>query len=301
MARARTGTAARTEPALRAGGGAAARGGLPDPDVLRATLTGAPPSEPGPEPGSEPAAQAAPDAAWARLRTLPLDPRVLARNRVVTAARSDPAHGAFDVLRTKIVLALRERGWRRIGVTSPTKACGKTFTAVNLALTLSRHAARRTVLLDLDLHFPAVARTLGASGTEAMGDFLRGASAPEAALRRATSPALMIGPHLAVGLCGRPEPFAAELFQSPEALAALGRLDADLAPDLTLMDLPPALAQDDVLAAAPLLDCVLLVVGGGQTTPREVREAARRLGDSTPILGLVLNRAEGEGVYDYSY
>jgi tyrosine-protein kinase Etk/Wzc len=281
---------------------------LPDPALLRAAIAeargpdpAAPPAPPGAGPDevlpvSDPVA-----AAWAGLRAFSPDPRHLDRHLVVTARRSDPAHAAFDVLRTKAVEALRERGWRRVGVTSPTKGCGKSFTALNLAVTLSRYDDRRTLLLDLDLRLPSLARRLGVAKPGAIGDMLRGLVAPETHLMRVGENALRIGPHLALGLNDRREAFAAELFHEPRTGEALARIDAAFAPDIVLIDLPPALAQDDVIALKAHLDCVLMVAAGGQTTPRDLREAVRRLGEDLPVLGVVLNKAEGEGVDDYYY
>jgi Mrp family chromosome partitioning ATPase len=78
-------------------------------------------------------------------------------------------------------------------------------------------------------------------------------------------------------------------------------MEARLSPHVVLFDLPPVLAQDDVLALKPHLDCILMVAGGGVTTQRDLREAGQRLGEDLPILGVVLNMAEGEEILDYHY
>lgn len=242
----------------------------------------------------------APDP-WSRLATIPVDAARLERNLIVTAARTDPAHGTFDVLRTRMVQALAERGWRRVGITSPTKGCGKSFTALNLAVALSRYDQSRTVLLDLDLRVPALAKYLGVTAPGRIGDMLRGLTPPEAHLRRFGPNALNIGGNVALGLNDSPEPFAAELFQDPSTAAALAAIESRLAPDILLFDLPPALAQDDVIALRPHFDCILMVIGGGITTARQVREAVRRIGEDKPILGMILNKADGVAVQDYAY
>lgn len=243
------------------------------------------------------------DANWARLATIPVDAAQLDDNLVITAARRDPAHGAFDLLRTRMVQAMAERGWRRVGITSPTKGCGKSFTSLNLAVTLSRYAGHRTVLLDLDLRMPALARALGVDAPGPLGEVLRGAVAPLDHLCRFGSNRLHIGDNVALGLNDRVEPYAAELFQTTQMAESLERIEAELATDLMLFDLPPALAQDDVIALAPLFDCIVMVVGGGQTTAREVRESLRRIGEDKPVLGMILNRGEGgeNDAYLYAY
>ena len=238
---------------------------------------------------------------WDSLRLLPVAPAVLERNLVITAGRRNPAHGAFDVLRTKLVQAMADRGWRRLGITSPTKGCGKSFVAVNLAVTLSRYDNYRTVLLDMDLRLSSLAHKLGISNPGFMADFLTGQVAANDLFYRVGPNPLRIGPSLAIGLNGRPEPFAAELFQNSKTAEALKRMEAMLAPQMVLFDLPPALAQDDVLSLKPHLDCILMVAGGGITTTRDLQTASRRLGDGLPILGVVLNKAEGNVIMDYTY
>lgn len=239
-------------------------------------------------------------AAWSALSTIRLDPDRLERNLVITAARRDPAHGAFDVLRSRLLGALAEKGWTRVGITSPTKGCGKSFTALNLAVSLARYESRRTVLLDMDMRLPTLARTLGITRPGSIGDMLRGLTPPAAHLRRVGSNDMHIG-QLALGLNSQPEPFAAELFHAESTARVLADIQQDYLPDVMLFDLPPALAQDDVIAFRPHFDCILMVVGGGVTTAREVREVVRRLGEDKPVVGIILNKAEGQGVGEYAY
>ena len=153
----------------------------------------------------------------------------------------------------------------------------------------------------MDLRNPSVAKVLGAGTGVAMGDYLRGTIPSEAYLRRIGPNSLNIGGNLAIGLNNRIEPYAAELFQQPKTAEVLDRMQEELNPDVVLFDLPPALAQDDVIAFRPQFDCILMVIGGGITTAKEVQEMVRRIGKDKPVIGVVLNKAEGEEVGTYSY
>lgn len=277
-------------------------GAVPEPEILAEVTAPAASAEPEPAPVTTTAAT--PGAAgdlWDHLAQIPVDPARLERNLVITAGRHDPAHAAFDVLRTRMVQAMAENGWRRVGITSPTAGCGKSFTAINLAISLSRLEGYRTVLLDLDLRHPGLARTLGLKDMPATADFLRGQIGADDYLSTFAPNMLNIGDRLALGVNGRSDDYAAELFSNPKTERILNAMQDELSADLVLFDLPPALAMDDVLALRPHLDCVLIVVGGGETRARDLREVQKRLGDDLPVLGIVMNKAELDQASGYSY
>lgn len=238
---------------------------------------------------------------WNRLRPFDIDEAHLDANRIITARREDPAHVAFDVLRTRIMQALRENGWKRVGVTSPTPGCGKSFTAVNLAITLSRYENMHAVLLDLDLRRSSIHHLFGVKRPGSMGDFLRGKRSLEKHFRVPGPNKLNIGPTLAVGMNARREDFASELLQDPLTEEILEELEEELEPDIMLFDTPPVLNNDDVIAMRPLVDTFLVVASGGRTTARELKLVERQLGKDKPILGIVLNRAEGPTLTDTYY
>lgn len=235
-----------------------------------------------------------PPDAWARLREVRLDPVHLARGRVVAAGRDDPAAWDFDLLRTRTLRALKDRGWRRVAVTSPSVACGKTFIAANLALSLARVPGCATVLMDFDLRIPSQARLLGLTEVGALRDVLTGRTPYDRHFVR-------VGERLALGLNTRAEADASELLQDPATLKALGLIQAALQPDVVIYDLPPVHACDDVLAFSPQFDAVLLVARGGVTKAEDIRRCERLFGDQTPILGVVLNDSEDPPTEPYGY
>lgn len=241
------------------------------------------------------------EALWDRLPVFEIDTDHLERSRIITANREDPAHTAFDVLRTRLTQALAENGWTRVGITSPSKGCGKTFTAANLAISLSRQEGLRALLMDLDLRNPSLHKVMGVRAPGAMGALLRGVVSPEAHLMRMGENRIHAGHNIAFGFNEVVEPYAAELLNAPATAEVVTAIESRLQPDVMLFDLPPALYYDDVLAFRPQIDGVLLVVGGGLTTEREIREVERRLGANTPLLGMVLNKAEGTELKKYQY
>lgn len=238
---------------------------------------------------------------WDQLPEMSVDGRLLDEHLIITATRHDPAHASFDVLRTRLVQTLSEKGWRRVAITSPTSNCGKSFVAMNLAITLSRYDNCRTVLLDMDLRNPSLAGLLGVQDSGSIGAWLRGERPVTQQFRRFGDNTLKIGKSVAVALNDTLEPYAAELLQRASTRARIEEMEAQLAPNIVLYDLPPALVQDDVIAFRHMFDGVLMVAGGGQTKADEIRESLRRIGDDVPLLGVILNKAEGAPTEEYGY
>lgn len=231
---------------------------------------------------------------WESLGPVVLSPEHLAENGLFPEASDHPAAVGFDILRTRILHGLAEKGWRRIAVTSPTNGCGKSFVATNLALSLSRRPSSRSVLVDLDLRGPDIARLLGLTDTFDLGEFLSGEQPLEGAFRR-------YGRSLALGLNSVAIEKASEKLHDPETTAALAAMMEQLDPETVIYDLPPALVNDDVLALGPSLDAVLLVTDGTKTSPEEIRACEKMFEGRIPLMGVVLNRAQDFNAGRYRY
>lgn len=234
------------------------------------------------------------ESAWNALNPLSLDEKHLESRRIISSRKEDPAHVVFDVLRTRMLGVLDSHGWHRVGITSPREGCGKTFVANNLAFSLARQSDRRTILMDMDLRKPCVADVLGVDHQNSMRWFLNGQIGAEKYLRR-------IGANLAVGLNSGPVQDAAEVILAPSTEHAIVAMHDQFRPNVTIYDLPPMLAFDDVMGMLPRLDCVLLVIGGGETKPADVSECEHLLKDHCPLLGVVMNKAEDTDVSSYKY
>jgi Mrp family chromosome partitioning ATPase len=251
---------------------------------------------PAPAPATLVARQSATQAAWDSLPSVTLDPDHLGRHRLVTAAKANAAHLAFDLLRTRLLAKCREMGLRRIAITSPTKGCGKSLVSMNLAFSAGRNPETRTILVDLDLRAPTMAKALGMSLTEGVSDYLSGTASLQAVCHR-------VAPNLAVCPNLRRVRDSTELLLSERSLKAIGEIDATLAPDLLIYDLPPLFGCDDALAFLPNTDAVIIVARGGQTTAADLEECERLLEGGPIYLGVVLNSAEDadSGAYSAYY
>lgn len=219
---------------------------------------------------------------WQELTPFKPDPAQMRRHRIVSYERSDPAHVSFDMMRTRLVQHLRTNGWTSVAITSPGPSCGKTTTSLNLAFALAYQQDTRTVLMDVDLRRPNMARILGLKEVHSMASILDGSGTIESNFVR-------YGENLAIGTNERPARHPSELLQHSNATAALANLREKLAPDVIIFDMPPMMSNDDVMAFLPHVDCVLLVAAAETTTIDEVDRCERELASQTNVLGVVLN------------
>ena len=230
---------------------------------------------------------------WEGLPSFSPDAEQMRRERIVSFARDDPAYMTFDMMRTKILRMMADKGWTSFAITSPTADCGKTMVALNLAFSLAQKTDGRTVLVDLDLRRPSVARTLGLREAHSMESFLQGASG-------ASENFVRCGDNLAIGAGAKFVRNSAELLQHPSCGAALERMRAELRPDVVIYDLPPMLTCDDVMAFLPNVDCVLLIAGAEISTIDEIDRCEHDLAEQTDILGVILNKCRYAGE-EYGY
>lgn len=234
-----------------------------------------------------------PGPAWPELADFEPDPAQMSRARVVTFADADPAHVTFDMMRTKILRVLRQNGWTSLGITSPTADCGKTTVSLNLAFSLAHQPEIRTVLVDLDLRRPAVARHLGLAAPQSMASVLRGT-------RPVAENFVRYGDNLAIGTNASGIRASSELLLNPATAQGVAGLKAAFQPDVILYDLPPMLQSDDVMAFLPHLDCVLLIAAAEKSRLDEVDKCEHELSEQTNVLGVVLNKCRYGGE-EYGY
>ena len=233
---------------------------------------------------------------FARLPNMIPDEDLLVSNRIVAAQADAPERSLYKVLRTRVLQRLRAAQWNVIGVTGAGPGEGKTLTAINLAYSLAQDVSHSVVLIDLDLRRPSIHGVLGLEPKHDLSDFLDGSAKLEEILVRPDEKRLAIMTNQNV------YKDSSEILSSPE-IGWLVRQLKNLGPKtITIIDLPPVLAGDDVIAFAPLIDALLLVVGQG-TCRRDALVETHELLQDTNILGVILNRAREHtlksGYYDY--
>lgn len=233
-------------------------------------------------------------AAWAAVESATLDPALAEKYRV-TALRGGKDAGAYDMLRSRALRQMKEKGWRRLAITSPDAGCGKTTIALNLAFSMARQPDLRVLLIDLDLRRPNLHRALGQSVKHSVWEvFQRKAALVDAARR--------FSDNLVVAMNNAPCPQPAETLQSSQSIAVLQEIEAAYRPDVVIFDLSPLLAGDDNLGFLGNCDCALLVAASESTTMNNIDASEKELAGLTSVMGVVLNKCRyTDDSVGYSY
>lgn len=184
---------------------------------------------------------------------------------------------------------------RIVLVTSALPGEGKTFTALNLALSIARERDVSVLLVDADLPKGHLSRTFGLQGEPGLLDALADESMDVDSLVVGTDiKGLEILP------AGKPMEGAAELIASARMAQIATRL-ARHPRRLVLLDSPPLLASSEARALKQIPGQILIVTRAGMT-PRQALLDAIALIDKTKLHGLVLNDAhasDGDGYYSH--
>lgn len=257
---------------------------------------------PGPREPPVASPKLAPESRQPPLVPLRLDLQALqARGMVVPSGPSTPTSREFGMIKRPLLANAfprtavpQVRDPRRIMVASCFPAEGKTFCAINLAMSIASERNHGVILVDADIARPAVPRALGIESEAGFMDWLAGV---ETDLFRLLLPTNVSGLSILPG--GRPREHATELLASE----AMGRLLEELSeryPDrIVLFDSPPLLGTTEARVLASYVGQVVMVVEAERTPRDAVRQGLAALG-TEPTIGLVLNKARSGNADAYS-
>ncbi len=239
---------------------------------------------------------------------------------------------SFRILRTNLEFLDVDHPIKKILVTSPQPAEGKSTVAASLA---SAHAVagKRTLLVECDLRRPCLPERMSINRSPGLSDYLAGVAAmadivqtveliqPQVGVngagkagadhdgtiadaRAATETELKAG-ELVVIAAGSRTNRPAELLDSKRFHEFLDEVDD--AYDIVVIDTPPLLAVSDPLAIVPLVDAIVLCIRADQTTrdqARAVKQALAQLPERTTavvVTGLEVGRESDYGYYSHAY
>jgi exopolysaccharide/PEP-CTERM locus tyrosine autokinase len=194
------------------------------------------------------------------------------------------------------------RNGHRVMVTSAFPGEGKSFCAINLALSIAAERDHQVLLVDADVARPSIPRELGFSATAGLMNLLLDPGSRDVSelVLRTNIEKLMILP------AGRRHELATELLASQTMSRVLDDLSSRYPDRVIIFDSPPLLMTTESRVLATHMGQILMVVAAGSTPKAAVNDALATIDGAAEVTGLVLNRMRGGptggyGLYGYGY
>jgi protein-tyrosine kinase len=178
-------------------------------------------------------------------------------------------------------------------VTSALAGEGKTFCAINLAISIALEVDHSVLLVDADVRKPSIPDVLGLRVEKGMMDLLADRRIDMAEVLYKTD----IG-KLTVLPAGTPQPHTTELLASGAMRELLTEMAARYRDRIIIFDSPPLLLASEAGVLASHMGQVVMVVESDKTTESALKEALSHI-DSSRLTGLVLNKAASLGLGSY--
>lgn len=183
-----------------------------------------------------------------------------------------------------------------IMVTSALPGEGKTFSAINLAMSIASEQDKTVLLVDADVTKASAATTLGIpDDSPGLIDLLEDGSMKFSdVLIHTDIPKLRVLP------AGSLHEHATELLASDNMKRLMGELSVRYPDRVIIFDSPPLLITTEASVLASLVGQVVFVVAAEQSAQSAVEEAIEHIADDK-VIGLVLNKTRKNPLSKHGY
>ncbi len=187
-----------------------------------------------------------------------------------------------------------------IMVTSALAGEGKSFTAINLAMSIATELDNTVMLVDADVARPSVLRMLGLPASPGLLDMLVGDVADlSSVLLKTNIDKLTLLPS------GTPHLRATELLASDAMTQLIANIAQRYSDRIIIFDSPPLLLTTESRVLASHMGQIVMVVHAQKTLQTDVQHALASI-EACPVKMMVLNQARtssqgGYGGYGYGY
>ena len=188
------------------------------------------------------------------------------------------------------------RNGNLIMVTSAFPREGKSFCAINLAMSIAMERDRTVLLVDADVARPSIPQKFGIAPDVGLMDVLLDShvSLSDAIVRTNVN-------KLALLPAGRPHRQATELLASEAMANLLSELSERYSDRIVIFDSPPLLVTTEARTLAANMGQIVMVVESDNTTHEALREALATI-ESCDVVGMVLNKGRRSNPGDsYGY
>ena len=184
-----------------------------------------------------------------------------------------------------------------IMVTSSLPGEGKSFTAINLAISIAAELDNTVMLVDADVARPSVLRVLGLPPGPGLLDLLVDDSAELSAMLLKTNI-----DKLSILPSGTPHERATEMLASDAMTRLLADMGKRYSDRIIIFDSPPLLLTTESRVLATHMGQIVMVIHAEKTLRSDVQDALATI-EACPVKMMVLNQARTSvaGGYGYGY
>jgi receptor protein-tyrosine kinase len=237
-----------------------------------------------------------------------LDFRALRQSGMITPDNmSSPLSNEYRGIKRKLLQKVRDARTRAttnnlVMITSSLPQEGKTFTSVNLAMSLAAERGLRVLLIDADVVRPSVGNMFVSPPTEGLTDLLKGRDKQVSDVLHTCNDV----PNLSVIFAGNHHAQSPELISSTRMANLCQELSVRYPDRVIVLDTPPVLVSPEAAILATYVHQLILVVSAAQTDKHQLRKTLEAV-SSCQNVSLLFNKAprwnDGEynGYYGYGY
>ncbi|WP_372627663.1 XrtA-associated tyrosine autokinase [Arsukibacterium sp.] len=245
-----------------------------------------------------------PDKHDGAAHTVQLDLALLEKNNFVSLSKDRRLiNEEYRVIKRKLInnafgaLSKTLEHPNLILVSSSRPGEGKTFSAINLALSIALEQDKTVLLVDADVLRPNVSKTLGISHHLGLTDYLQSTSV--------TVPDILLSTNverLKVITAGSPHHLSTELLASERMSQLVDEFSTRYPDRIVIFDAPPLLGVNETAVMAAMCGQAVIVVEENRTRLAEIEQSVSLLPKEMAV-GFLINKAhrnQGKG-YGYGY
>jgi protein-tyrosine kinase len=230
---------------------------------------------------------------YSQTKVQPVPHDVLRDNKLFALFSKYKVNDQIKTLRTQVLKKLDKIGGTTMMITSANPGEGKTFTSINLGISIAQEINRTVLIVDADLknpaknHYDFATDFFSINVESGLADVLLGNIKLSDALINPGIEKLTILPG------GYYLHNSAELLGSPQMELLVKEIKTRYKDRIIIFDTPAILACADPIQLSKFVESVLFVVEEEKTSAEDIRQSMKLLSDIN-IIGMILNKSKSK-------
>jgi protein-tyrosine kinase len=230
---------------------------------------------------------------YSRTKIQPISHDVLRDNKIFALFTKYKVNDQIKTLRTQVLKKLEKIGSNIIMLTSANPGEGKTFTSINLGVSIAQELDRTVLIVDADLknpakdHYDFATDFFSMKVETGLADVLSGNIQLDDALINPGIEKLTVLPG------GNYLHNSAELLGSPQMELLVKEIKTRYKDRIVIFDTPAILSCADPIQLTKFVENVLFVVEEEKTSAEDIRQSMKLLSDIN-IIGMIINKSKSK-------